>query len=147
MKLVNGSLISAGLFVVMASGLAHAAEPKVTVFKTPACGCCNKWVTHLEENGFDVETVDMRDLSMIKSLSGVTPELGSCHTAQVAGYTVEGHVPADDIKRLLHERPDVKGLTVPGMPHGSPGMETGREDRYQVLTFDENGRTEVFSRH
>ena len=106
-----------------------------------------KKILEIYETDFEVETKDLRDLRMIKSMSGVTPKLASCHTAQVDGYVIEGHVPADDIKRLLAERPDVKGLTVPGMPHGSPGMETGRKDPYQVLSFDENGKTQVFARH
>lgn len=133
--------------LLLLAGILQAADPKITVYKSPSCGCCGKWVTHLQANGFTVETVDMRDLSLVKSMSGVTPPLASCHTAQVDGYVIEGHVPAGDIRRLLAERPDVKGLTVPGMPHGSPGMETGRKDPYQVLTFDEAGETRLFAKH
>ena len=144
--LLNLSL-ALGLFAVLSAGASLAVEPKVTVYKTPSCGCCKKWVSHLEENGFQVETVDLQDLRMVKSMSGVRPELASCHTATVGGYVVEGHVPADDIKRLLRERPEAKGLTVPGMPQGSPGMETGHKDHYQVLTFDGDGKTEVFAQH
>jgi hypothetical protein len=147
MKFVQSLFLPLGLLAVLFSGAGWAEEPKVTVYKTPTCGCCSKWVSHLEQNGFEVETVDLQNLRMIKSMSGVTPEHASCHTATVEGYVVEGHVPADDIRRLLKERPDVKGLTVPGMPHGSPGMETGRQDPYQVLTFDDAGRTEVFAQH
>jgi hypothetical protein len=147
MKTVRDTLLALGLSTAVLGAPLQADEPRITVYKTPTCGCCTKWVSHLEHNGFEVETVDMRDLRMIKSLSGVTPALASCHTAQVGGYVVEGHVPAADIKRLLRERPDVKGLTVPGMPHGSPGMETGRKDPYQVLTFDGAGNTEVFAQH
>lgn len=147
MKIFRKLVLTLGLSAFLFAGLTLADEPKITVYKTPTCGCCKKWVTHLEQNGFEVETIDMRDLRMIKSMSGVKPELASCHTAKVDGYVIEGHVPADDIKRLLAERPAVKGLTAPGMPHGSPGMETGRKDPYQVLTIDAEGKTEVFAQH
>ena len=104
-------------------------------------------MTHLQENGFEVETIDLNDLRMIKSMSGIKPEQASCHTAKVGGYTIEEHVPADDIKRLLAERPEASGLTVPGMPKGSPGMEVPRPDHYQVLLLGRDGSTEVFSEH
>jgi hypothetical protein len=104
-------------------------------------------VTHLQENGFEVETTDLKDLRMIKSMSGIKPEQASCHTAKVGGYTIEGHVPADDIKRLLAERPEARGLTVPGMPKGSPGMETPQPDHYQVLLLGTDGNTAVFAEH
>ena len=104
-------------------------------------------MTHLQENGFEVETIDLNDLRMIKSMSGIKPEQASCHTAKVGGYTIEEQVPADDIKRLLAERPEASGLTVPGMPKGSPGMEVPRPDHYQVLLLGRDGSTEVFSEH
>jgi len=126
---------------------ALAEQPKIMVYKSPTCGCCSKWVSHLQENGFDVETVDLNDLSMIKSMSGIKPELASCHTARVDDYVIEGHVPADDIKRLLAERPEARGLTVPGMPMGSPGMEAPQSDHYQVLLLDKDGQTQVFAEH
>lgn len=124
---------------------ANATE--VTVYKSPTCGCCEKWIDHLEDNGFDVVSKDVRDLSAVKAAYAVAPRLASCHTALVDGYVVEGHVPAVDIKRLLAERPPVKGLAVPGMPMGSPGMEGPRNDPYDVVTFDGEGRTKVFARH
>ena len=147
MNMIRNASLALGLASFLLTGAATADEPKITVYKTPTCGCCKKWVTHLEQNGFEVESIDRRNLGMIKSMSGVGPKLASCHTAQVDGYVIEGHVPADDIKRLLAERPDVKGLAAPGMPHGSPGMETGRKDPYQVLSFDKNGKTQVFAQH
>ncbi len=147
MKLFRTFTLALGLYATVFAGPILAADPTVTVYKTATCGCCKKWVTHLEKNGFEVESVDVQNLGMIKSMSGVEPKLASCHTARVDGYVIEGHVPADDIKRLLSERPAVKGLTVPGMPHGSPGMETGSKDPYQVLTFDADGKTEVFAQH
>ncbi len=132
--------------VVTADQAIVTAGPKVTVYKTPTCGCCKKWVSHLEANGFEVEAIDRQDLGMIKSMSGVSPENASCHTARVGGYVVEGHVPADDIKRMLQERPDIKGLTVPGMPMGSPGMEGPRKDAYDVLTINNDGSSDVYAR-
>lgn len=100
---------------------------------------------HLLENGFEVQTEDVRDMAPVKARFGVRPQLQGCHTALVDGYVIEGHVPAADIVRLLEERPDVEGLTVPGMPKGSPGMEGPVSEPYDVLAFDEAGRTEVFN--
>jgi len=119
----------------------------ITVYKSPTCGCCTKWIKYLQANGFKVEAIDLQDMSAVKVEAGISRQLASCHTAKVGGYVVEGHVPADDIKRLLKERPDVVGLTVPGMPMGSPGMEGHREDNYDVLTFTRTGETSVFSRY
>jgi hypothetical protein len=121
------------------------AETTITVYKSPTCGCCANWVEHLEEHGFKVTVVDNPDLAPVKQQHGVPTALQSCHTAVVEGYAVEGHVPADVIRRLLAERPAVKGIAVPGMPVGSPGMEMGdRKDPYEVYTFDENGPKDVF---
>ncbi len=147
MKKLQIVLMFLGMTSVFHVGAIQAAEQKVTVYKTPTCGCCKKWVSHLEENGFEVETIDLRDLRMIKNMSGVKPEHASCHTAKVGDYIVEGHVPADDIKRLLKERPAVKGLVLPGMPAGSPGMESSHKVSYDVLTIDKEGKTAVFARH
>lgn len=122
-----------------------AAAADVVVYKSPTCGCCTNWISHLKENGFTVEVHNRRDMNPIKSEMGVPSNLQSCHTAKVGGYVVEGHVPADDIARLLKEKPPVKGLAVPGMPMGSPGMEGHRKDAYDVLTFQENGKTSIFS--
>jgi hypothetical protein len=119
----------------------------IIVYKSPTCGCCTKWVSHLQENGFEVETIDLQDMNSVKAEVGISRQLASCHTAKIGGYVIEGHVPASDIKRLLKERPDVVGLTVPGMPMGSPGMEGHRKDNYDVLTFTNSGETAVFSSH
>ncbi len=121
-------------------------EP-ITVYKSPTCGCCSQWVRHLQDNGFEVEAIDQQNMNSIKSEAGITRQLASCHTAIISGYVIEGHVPAVDIKRLLKERPNVAGLTVPGMPMGSPGMEGSRQDSYDVLTFSRKGETTVFSRY
>lgn len=118
----------------------------IKVYKTPQCGCCKAWVDHLSKNGFQVETMDMPDLTLVKQKYGVTPALEACHTAVVGNYVVEGHVPADVIKRLLRERPAVLGIAVPGMPAGSPGMEGAMKERYDVLTFDRAGRSRVYAK-
>ncbi|MFV1974012.1 MAG: DUF411 domain-containing protein [Thiohalobacterales bacterium] len=128
------------------SGGQAGLEP-ITVYKSPTCGCCTKWVSHLQENGFEVEPINRQNMNEVKTEAGIPRKLASCHTAMVGGYVIEGHVPAADIKRLLKERPEVAGLTVPGMPMGSPGMEGHRKDNYKVLTFTRTGDTTVFSRH
>ena len=125
---------------------AGATPIAIKVYKTPQCGCCKKWVDHLAKNGFQVESVDMPDLAMVKQKYGVKPEHEACHTAVVGDYVVEGHVPADVIKRLLEERPAVVGIAVPGMPAGSPGMEGAMKERYDVLTFDRAGRSRVYAK-
>ena len=127
---------------------AAEALPTVKVYKTPTCGCCSNWVDHMKASGFKVVTQDMNDVTPHKQRLGVPPAMGSCHTAEVAGYLIEGHVPAADVKRLLVERPKARGLAVPGMPIGSPGMEMdGRRDRYDTLLVRRDGTTEVFARH
>lgn len=132
------------------SNLTMAAEndDKITVYKSPSCGCCGDWVKHLEENDFDVEVHDTDNLNPIKREAGLTPALASCHTAFVNGYAIEGHVPASDIRRLIEQAPKARGLTVPGMPVGSPGMEMGdRQDTYQVLLYNDEGQTRVFAEY
>jgi hypothetical protein len=135
-----------GLLVASPASLA-GAEPTLTVYKSPTCGCCVKWIDHLEANGFSVKAVDVPDTAAIKHEHGVPAGLGACHTAIVDGYLIEGHVPASDVARLLRERPALKGLAVPGMPIGSPGMEGPGARGYVVLGFDDEGRTQVYSRH
>lgn len=125
------------------------ALPRVTVHKSPTCGCCSAWVEHMRGAGFEVDVVDTEDLETIRKAVGVPAGKASCHTAQVDGYFVEGHVPAADVVRLLRERPAAKGLTVPGMPIGSPGMEipSGLVQPYSVLLVGEGGSTREYSRH
>lgn len=124
-----------------------ASDKVLEVYKSPTCGCCGAWVEHMQENGYTVKVHETDNLQPIKEKAGLLPGTGSCHTAFIDGYVIEGHVPASDVDRLLTERPAGKGLTVPGMPVGSPGMEMGdRVDAYDVLLFDENG-TAVFSHH
>jgi len=120
---------------------------QITVYKSPTCRCCTKWIKHLEKNGFTVEAHNREDMSAIKREMGIEPKYQSCHTALVDGYYIEGHVPADDIKRLLTEKPKAAGLTVPGMPKGSPGMEVGRKDPYSVLLVNKEGTQKVYSKY
>lgn len=123
-----------------------ASATEVVVYKSPTCECCKKWVKHMQDNGFTVVSKDVKDVIPYKIKYGVSPQTASCHTAVVQGYTIEGHVPAADVKRLLKQRPPVRGLAVPGMPVGTPGMEQGnRRDKYDVVTFDKQGKTTVFS--
>jgi hypothetical protein len=120
--------------------------PTMTVYSSPTCGCCGKWVTHLRENGFTVEEVSTDALRQKKAELGVPARLSSCHTGVIGNYVVEGHVPAEQVKRMLAMEPQVRGLTVPGMPIGSPGMEQGdRYDPYDVIAFTSNGSTGVFA--
>ncbi len=124
----------------------HAEEPVVTVYRTATCGCCKNWEEHLRTHGFRVESHEVDDLPAVKVRHGVPARLASCHTAVVGGYVVEGHVPADLVRRILDERPEVAGLAVPGMPMGSPGMEGPRSDPYEVVSFDRAGNTSVYAR-
>jgi len=133
------------LAMLPASFAARAAAPAVHVHKGPGCDCCNAWIEHLRANGFAV-TSDDRGNNAVRAKAGIPSKLGSCHTAIVDGYAIEGHVPASDIKRLLAERPKAIGLAVLGMPIGSPGMEMGdRRDPYEVLLVRHDGTTAVFA--
>lgn len=130
------------------TALAGGAAQSIHVYKSPTCGCCTDWVDHLEDNGFDVKVTDTNDLNPIKIKAGLTPALASCHTAFAGDYVIEGHVPASDIQRLISEAPKATGLSVPGMPAGSPGMEMGdRKDHYKVIMFNDAGQTRVFSQY
>lgn len=125
---------------------AAAALPPMTVYKDPNCGCCAEWVSHVRKAGFVVTVRDTADMSSVKASFGVPSALESCHTARVGAYAIEGHVPADLIQKLLREQPVARGLAVPGMPQGSPGMEQGAaKDAYEVLLFDKAGKTRVFA--
>lgn len=125
-----------------------AAEPPMTVYKTKTCGCCGKWVEHLRANGFTVNVKEVAGTEEIRRQFGVPEQLASCHTGVIAGYAVEGHVPAADVRRLLKEKPKGKGISVPGMPLGSPGMEQGpRKDPFSVMLFDEKGGSVVFQKY
>lgn len=138
-------LAAAGL---IACSTAEQPPRLVRVYRSPTCGCCGDWVTHLRQNGFEVEVQEVDDLEPIALRLGVPEQLRSCHTGEIGGYFVEGHVPAADIQRLLAERPNALGITVPGMPIGSPGMERGNiRQPYQTLLVDRSGTPSVFANH
>ncbi len=136
-----------GLAAISVAGPAAraAALPPMKVWKDPNCGCCGAWVDHVRAAGFTVEVEEVRAMNQVKARLGVPADLASCHTAQVGGYVLEGHVPAEDVKRLLAEKPAGRGLAVPGMPQGSPGMETGVKDPYEVVLFRADGTRAVFA--
>jgi hypothetical protein len=126
---------------------AEVTAPLVQVYKSATCGCCSKWVDHLRAAGFAVEATNVPDVNLYKLEYGVPSRLASCHTALVEGYVVEGHVPADDVIRLLRQRPEILGIAVPGMPLGSPGMESSNPERYETIAFDAAGSQTVFAVH
>lgn len=143
---------TAGLAVVGAAVrplLALSSGVVVTVYKSATCQCCAQWVDHLKLNGFGTETHDLDSVDAIKDRYGVPKPLRSCHTGLAEGYVLEGHVPADDIQRLLEQRPKITGLAVPGMPESAPGMYQPGDERkpYQVLAFQKTGSTSVYAKH
>ncbi len=142
-------LLLAPLTVAAEGAPGPASPPAVTVYKSPACGCCVEWATHLRDSGFAVTEKDTDELYTLKALAGVPDDVASCHTATVGGYVIEGHVPAADIRRLLDEQPQALGLAVPGMPPASPGMDVpGYENTpFETLLVDHNGATAVWERH
>ena len=127
--------------------LASAAGPVVEVYKSAYCGCCTGWVEHMQANGFDVKVKNVESPSDYREKFGIPQEFGSCHTAKVQGYAIEGHVPAADIKRLLAEKPKAVGLAVPAMPMGSPGMEGPRKDAYDVFLVKDDGKKSVYKHY
>ncbi|TXI20110.1 MAG: DUF411 domain-containing protein [Nitrosomonas sp.] len=152
MKIRRSSLfaVSVLVFGLLGISMQAAATATVDVYKSPTCGCCDKWVDHMREHGFTVKTHDVGNKE-IRKKSGISDSLGSCHTALVNGYAIEGHVPAPDILRLLKEKPKAVGLSVPDMPHGTPGMEGARSDPYNVLLIKERGEerkdTTIYNRY
>lgn len=135
------------LSILTSTAWAASPLPTVTVYKSPSCGCCGKWVAHMKASGFPVVTKDSDDLTGHKTRLGVPLAMGSCHTAEVGGYLVEGHVPAADVKRLLAEKPRARGLVSPGMPASAPGMDDPRQIPYAILLVGNDGRTTSFARH
>ncbi|NGP88936.1 DUF411 domain-containing protein [Fodinibius halophilus] len=131
----------------------YANQPKqqqqadVVMYKNEGCSCCERWANYMQDNGYTVNSINAENLYALKAEEGISQNLGSCHTAIVGDYVVEGHVPAEDIKRLLREQPDAKGLVVPGMPESSPGMNTALNKPYDVLLLKNDGSTEVFAQH
>ena len=132
---------------VLAQGPAQAKAEEVTVYKSATCGCCGKWIDHMKAAGFAIKVVDMDDITEIKQASGVPMKLRTCHTAVVGNYVIEGHVPADLVKKMLAEKPAAAGIAVAGMPVGSPGMEVGtQKDPYEVVLFEKSGKTTVYAK-
>ncbi len=149
-NLARGGLAALALVLFAVVGRADevGAQAEAVVYKSPSCGCCLKWVEHLEAHGFAVEVVESSDMNAVKERLGVPKRLASCHTAVVNdAYVIEGHVPAADIRRLFESGAEAKGLAVPGMPGGSPGMESAPATPYEVLLFDADGNTEVYAEH
>jgi hypothetical protein len=142
----GAAVLVAGVAIIGLARTPTPAGPVVTVYKSATCGCCTKWIEHLRAAGFTVVAHDTDDLVTAMESFGVPSSLGSCHTGEVGGYVVEGHVPADLIKKMLAERPAILGLAVPGMPIGSPGMEGSPTARYNVIAFDRQGKTSVYAR-
>jgi hypothetical protein len=140
-------LVTAVSHSAVAQTKAAAAKPHLTVYKSPTCGCCGKWVEQMQASGFTATVTNMDDVSPIKTKHGVPSRLASCHTTLVGGYVIEGHVPAADIKRLLREKPAIAGLAAPGMPAGSPGMDVPNSPPYDVVAFDKAGKTHVYATH
>ena len=138
-------LLMTPMLALAAQRLGAQQAPRVDVYKDPACSCCGLWVAHLQREGFTATATNVPDITAIKVKNHVPGKLQSCHTALVGGYVIEGHVPASDIHRLLKERPKVAGLAVPGMPTGSPGMEGANGKPYDVLAFNADGTTRVYS--
>lgn len=146
---VTGAL-TLGLGYAVSAQQSTAALPKVTVYKTSTCGCCRVWIDHLKSNGFTVEAMDLTasGVRAVSKAAGLKDEDTSCHTAKVGDYTVEGHVPAADIKRMLKEKPAIAGIAAPGMPIGSPGMEQGNvKQPYDVIAFKKDGTSTVYAKH
>jgi hypothetical protein len=139
----------------LAAALAAAFAPRalaqkavlVEVWRSPTCGCCGEWVRHLQQNGFATKVHMVDDTGPVRRAAGMPDELGSCHTAKVNGYVIEGHVPASDIRRLLAEKPKALGLTAPGMPAGAPGMDIPNSPPYEVLLVTAEGRASLYKRH
>lgn len=127
---------------------AQTPKPQMTVYKSATCGCCSKWVAHMQANGFEVKAIDVDDIDAVKRQRGVPNAAASCHTAVVNGYIVEGHVPADAVKTMLKTKPAIVGIAVPGMPMGSPGMEVpgGQKEAFDIVSFDKTGKTAIYQK-
>lgn len=137
----------AALVLGMAFAPSAIAAQAMAVYRDPACGCCGAWIDYVRTNGYTVNVHEDQPMVEVKTLLGVSVSAASCHTALIGGYVIEGHVPVEDIQRLLAERPDARGLAAPGMPIGSPGMEIGAPQRYHVLLLERDGTSRVFATH
>jgi hypothetical protein len=146
------TLIIAAASVLVLSAVSFGQQkPKpipMSVYKSPSCGCCSLWVDYMRKNGFEPKVQDVDNIGALKLKLGVREEFSSCHTTEVGGYIVEGHVPVETVQRMLKERPKIAGIAVPGMPAGSPGMEvpSGKKDSYNILAFTSDGKTTVYDK-
>ena len=141
----------ASVLILSSASLGQQPKPKpipMSVYKSPACGCCSLWIDYMRKNGFDAKVQDVDNIGALKLKLGVREEFSSCHTTEVGGYIVEGHVPVEVVQRMLNERPKIAGIAAPGMPAGSPGMEVpgGRKEPYNILAFTSDGKTTVYER-
>jgi hypothetical protein len=143
------AILMAGAIGVSAQQSAPTAKPTAVVYKTSSCGCCKMWVEHLKANGFTVEAKDVSadEVRAVSKAAGLKDDDTSCHTAKIGGYIVEGHVPASDIQKMLKEKPAIAGIAAPGMPQGSPGMEQGSKEPYDVVAFTKDGKTKLYAKH
>lgn len=143
------ALAGFGLAAAAQQKPASAPAQKITVYKTSSCGCCRLWVDHMKASGFEVQAMDVSaaDVRAVSKAAGLPEDGTSCHTAKIGNYVVEGHVPASDIKRMLKEKPAIAGIAAPGMPQGSPGMEQGSKEPYDVVAFTKDGKTTVYAKH
>lgn len=152
-QILVSTIVLATLAGLAACGVGESSVdprlPALVVHKNASCGCCGAWVRHMQHAGFPVKVDNIDNLGPVKERVGIPPAMGSCHTAEIGGYFVEGHVPAEDVKRLLAEHPDAKGLTVPGMPIGSPGMEVPSRpaQAYDVFLVAKDGSVSMFAHH
>lgn len=148
------TLALAAAAIAWSSGVWLAAQtrggtrPQLTVYKSATCGCCKLWIEHMTSNGFEVKAFDVEDIDAVKRERGVPSAAASCHTGIVNGYIVEGHVPADAVLKMLKDKPDIKGIAVPGMPVGSPGMEVAGAPKqaYAIVSIDKAGKTQIYER-
>lgn len=146
---INFVAIAMSILLVSEPSMAVPSKsPTINVYRAPSCSCCGGWIDHLATQGFQPTSIATSNMETLKQQYGVPEGLASCHTAVIDKYVIEGHVPAEDIKRLLVERPNVAGIAVPGMPIGTPGMENGdRKDSFTVFSFDKQGKTAAFNRY
>jgi hypothetical protein len=145
---MNRSLVALLMLALLGAGSAAASAAEVVdVYKSPNCGCCGKWIDHMKDAGFEVRTHNVMDVPLARKTLGMPERFGSCHTAKVGGYVVEGHAPAADVQRLLKEKPKAVGIAVPSMPPGSPGMESAKPVPYNTLLVQAGGEATVFAKH
>ncbi len=141
------AIFSFAFMIALTAGAGPAQSASMVVYKSPTCGCCKNWIAYMKRNGHSVQVQDLEDLDKIKKMAGIPEPFQSCHTAIVDGYVVEGHVPAKDVERLLKDRPKARGIAVPGMPSGAPGMGQDGAEGYDVVLFQADGSSSVYARY